>query len=66
MTTAETAVAAGSPVAASDWQENQGVVVRGEFQGETFHATDLVVKHSEEYNVPKTQAELKDMIKSAN
>ncbi|ALW88373.1 cytochrome c maturation protein CcmE [Deinococcus actinosclerus] len=48
------------------FKENQGVVVRGEFQGETFHATDLVVKHSEEYNVPKTQAELKDMIKSAD
>jgi len=48
------------------FKENQGVVVRGEFQGNTFHATDLVVKHSEEYNVPKTQAELKDMIKSAD
>ncbi|MBZ9712775.1 cytochrome c maturation protein CcmE [Deinococcus multiflagellatus] len=47
------------------FKENQGVVVRGEFQGDTFHASDLVVKHSEEYRVPNTQAELKDMLKSA-
>ncbi|WP_221090591.1 cytochrome c maturation protein CcmE [Deinococcus aquaedulcis] len=47
------------------FKENQGVVVRGQFQGETFHASELVVKHSEEYNVPKTQAELKDMLKTA-
>ncbi|MFT2720240.1 cytochrome c maturation protein CcmE [Deinococcus sp. A31D244] len=44
------------------FKENQGVVVRGEFEGNTFHASDLVVKHSEEYNVPKTQAELKDLL----
>ncbi|UBV43446.1 cytochrome c maturation protein CcmE [Deinococcus taeanensis] len=47
------------------FKENQGVVVRGEFHGTTFQATDLVVKHSEEYNVPRTQAELKDMLKTA-
>ena len=44
------------------FKENQGVVVRGEFQDGTFQASDLVVKHSEEYNVPKTQAELKDLL----
>lgn len=47
------------------FKENQGVVVRGEFQGETFHASELIVKHSEEYNVPKTQAELKDLLKQS-
>ncbi|GBF04613.1 cytochrome c-type biogenesis protein CcmE [Deinococcus aerius] len=44
------------------FKENQGVVVRGTFQGNTFHATDLVVKHSEEYHVPQTQAELKKLL----
>ncbi|CAM3430666.1 cytochrome c maturation protein CcmE [Deinococcus saxicola] len=44
------------------FKENQGVVVRGEFQGNIFHAQELIVKHSEEYNVPKTQTELKDML----
>ncbi|EYB69843.1 cytochrome c-type biogenesis protein CcmE [Deinococcus phoenicis] len=47
------------------FKENQGVVVRGEFQGNTFHATELVVKHSEEYHVPQTQAELKDLLKQS-
>ncbi|KEF35064.1 MULTISPECIES: cytochrome c maturation protein CcmE [Deinococcus] len=47
------------------FKENQGVVVRGEFQGETFHASELVVKHSEEYHVPQTQAELKDLLRQA-
>ncbi|GBF04913.1 cytochrome c-type biogenesis protein CcmE [Deinococcus aerius] len=47
------------------FKENQGVVVRGEFQGNTFHATELVVKHSEEYHVPKTQAELKDLLQKS-
>ncbi|CAM4424825.1 cytochrome c maturation protein CcmE [Deinococcus marmoris] len=44
------------------FKEDQGVVVRGEFEGETFQANELIVKHSEEYNVPKTQTELKDML----
>lgn len=44
------------------FKENQGVVVRGEFRGETFHASELVVKHSEEYKTPKTQAELKNLL----
>ncbi|GAA5512974.1 cytochrome c-type biogenesis protein CcmE [Deinococcus carri] len=47
------------------FKENQGVVVRGEFQGNTFHASELVVKHSEEYHVPQTQAELKDLLKQS-
>lgn len=47
------------------FKENQGVVVRGEFQGNTFHATELVVKHSEEYHVPQTQAELKDLLRQS-
>ena len=48
------------------FKEDQGVVVRGEFQGDTFHASELVVKHSEEYNVPQTQAELKDLLRQAD
>ncbi|WP_135228196.1 cytochrome c maturation protein CcmE [Deinococcus fonticola] len=47
------------------FRENQGVVVRGEFQGTTFHATELIVKHSEEYNVPENQADLKKMLQDA-
>lgn len=47
------------------FKENQGVVVRGEFQGNTFHASELVVKHSEEYDVPQTQAELKDLLRQS-
>lgn len=47
------------------FREDQGVVVRGEFQGDTFHASELVVKHSEEYNVPQTQAELKDLLRQS-
>ncbi|MFC4639579.1 cytochrome c maturation protein CcmE [Deinococcus hohokamensis] len=46
------------------FKENQGVVVRGEFQGQTFHARELIVKHSEQYNVPKTQAELKSLLQT--
>lgn len=44
------------------FKENQGVVVRGEFQGRTFHARELIVKHSEQYSVPKTQADLKALL----
>ena len=44
------------------FKENQGVVVRGHFEGETFKATELVVKHSEEYKVPQNQADLKKML----
>ena len=40
-------------------------MVRGEFQGNTFHATELIVKHSEEYNVPDNQADLKKMLQDA-
>ncbi|WP_291426290.1 cytochrome c maturation protein CcmE, partial [Deinococcus sp.] len=47
------------------FKENQGVVVRGHFQGETFYANDLVVKHSEEYQVPKTQDDLKKMLQDS-
>ncbi|BDP41734.1 cytochrome c-type biogenesis protein CcmE [Deinococcus aetherius] len=47
------------------FKENQGVVVRGEFQGNTFHASELIVKHSEEYHVPQTQAELKDLLRQS-
>lgn len=47
------------------FKENQGVVVRGEFQGNTFHATELIVKHSEEYNVPQNQTDLKKMLQDA-
>lgn len=47
------------------FKENQGVVVRGQFQGGTFQASELIVKHSEEYNVPKTQSELKDLLRSS-
>lgn len=45
---------------------NQGAVVRGTFDSQgVFEANELIVKHSEEYRVPKTQAELKDMLRSA-
>ena len=44
------------------FKENQGVVVRGHFDGNTFMANDLVVKHSEEYKVPQNQADLKKML----
>lgn len=47
------------------FKENQGVVVRGQFQQGTFQASELIVKHSEEYNVPKSQAELKDLLRSS-
>ena len=45
------------------FKNNQGVVVRGEFRGDTFYARELVVKHSEQYSVPQTQAELKNMMR---
>ena len=45
------------------FKENQGVVVRGQFHEGTFKASELIVKHSEEYNVPKSQSELKDLLK---
>ncbi|GHF33047.1 cytochrome c-type biogenesis protein CcmE [Deinococcus metalli] len=47
------------------FKENQGVVVRGTFQGSTFHATELIVKHSEEYNVPKTQADMDQLLRQS-
>lgn len=47
------------------FKEGQGVVVRGEFQGNTFHATELIVKHSEEYSPPKNQTDLKKMLQDA-
>lgn len=45
------------------FREGQGVVVRGRFQGEAgaggiFQATELIVKHSEEYRVPENQADI--------
>ncbi|MFC6590982.1 cytochrome c maturation protein CcmE [Deinococcus lacus] len=47
------------------FRENQGVIVRGRFEGETFAATELIVKHSEKYEVPQTQSALKDMLRSS-
>lgn len=47
------------------FKENQGVVVRGAFDGHTFKATELIVKHSEEYKVPNSQADLKKMLQDA-
>ncbi len=48
------------------FKENQGVVVRGVFNARNvFQANELIVKHSEEYRVPQTQGELKDMLKNA-
>ena len=44
----------------------QGVVVRGAFDGQNvFTANELIVKHSEEYRVPQSQGELKNMLKNA-
>jgi cytochrome c-type biogenesis protein CcmE len=45
------------------FKENQGVVVRGQFQGGVFHAQELLVKHSEEYRVPGNQADIKTMLR---
>ena len=48
------------------FKENQGVVVRGTFNAQNvFTANELIVKHSEEYRVPQSQRELKDMLKNA-
>ncbi len=49
------------------FKENQGVVVRGAFNtAGTFQANELLVKHSEEYRVPKSQADIKSMLKDTN
>jgi cytochrome c-type biogenesis protein CcmE len=46
------------------FKENQGVVVRGAFNGAgVFQANELLVKHSEEYRVPTNQADIKTMLK---
>lgn len=48
------------------FKENQGVVVRGTFNAQNvFQANELIVKHSEEYRVPQSQSELKNMLKNA-
>lgn len=48
------------------FKENQGAIVRGQFNAQNvFVANSLIVKHSEEYRVPKTQGELKDMLRNA-
>ena len=45
---------------------DQGVVVRGQFNAQNvFVANELIVKHSEEYRVPQSQSELKNMLKNA-
>lgn len=36
------------------FKENQGVVVEGKFAGQEFQGTNLLVKHSEDYQAPKT------------
>lgn len=49
------------------FKENQGVVVRGAFNSAgVFQANELLVKHSEEYRVPKNQADIKSMLKDTN
>ncbi len=46
------------------FKENQGVVVRGAFTpAGVFVANELLVKHSEEYRVPTSQADIKSMLK---
>ncbi|MGY2892686.1 cytochrome c maturation protein CcmE [Deinococcus sp. UYEF24] len=46
------------------FKENQGVVVRGAFNSAgVFQANELLVKHSEEYRVPTSQADIKSMLK---
>ncbi len=46
------------------FKENQGVVVRGAFDKTgVFEANELLVKHSEEYRVPTSQADIKSMLK---
>jgi cytochrome c-type biogenesis protein CcmE len=45
---------------------DQGVVVRGAFDTQNvFTANELIVKHSEEYRVPQSQSELKNMLRNA-
>ncbi|WP_261663768.1 cytochrome c maturation protein CcmE [Deinococcus sp. Marseille-Q6407] len=43
------------------FKEGQGAIVRGRFDdqsGGVFQATELIVKHSEEYRVPQNQADI--------
>ncbi|ADY26050.1 Cytochrome c-type biogenesis protein ccmE [Deinococcus proteolyticus MRP] len=45
------------------FKEGQGVIVRGRFgeaggKADVFQATELIVKHSEEYRVPQNQADI--------
>lgn len=44
------------------FRQNQGVVVEGRFEGETFEARQLLVKHSEEYRAPDSQADYKKLL----
>jgi len=44
------------------FQANQGVVVEGQFQDGTFEASNLLVKHSEEYKAPHEQADIKRLL----
>ncbi len=49
--------------------ENRGVVVEGKFAGQTFMSENLLVKHSESYQAPKTgytPEEIKKLIQEAN
>ena len=44
------------------FKENQGVVVRGHFEGGTFLGQELLVKHSEEYHPPQTPGDVKRLL----
>lgn len=47
------------------FREGQGVVVEGKMQGNTFHAHQLLVKHSEEYKLdPEQHQKKKDYYKT--
>ena len=44
------------------FKQNQGVVVRGRFERGVFVGQELLVKHSEEYDTPKNQADVRRLL----
>lgn len=44
------------------FKNNNGVVVEGKMVNGTFEASNLLVKHSEEYSAPKSQADIKRLL----
>ncbi|PYE55874.1 cytochrome c maturation protein CcmE [Deinococcus yavapaiensis] len=46
------------------FKNNNGVVVEGKMENGTFQASNLLVKHSEEYAAPKSQADIKRLLQN--